>query len=295
MSDLMKFEEAVARHNAAYAAFCEMYHSKTPPPQMPAVERTDWLTLIALVALVSASVIVSGSRTVVEFGGGLVGAAAFVMLELAIVAYGYIRTKKHYDEARHANVKRLTSAGMYLAFGVAVAANIHATLKQNGIAVWELVDVIILLLVAIAAPALAFIAGDVLGMEAVSARQRQSKAAARHAEAMQQWREGLNAAWHASPLYRNVRVVAVRDEALPSTTSNGTSIGTGMEAALPALSTLGHRKVRNATTLAEEFFQVHPGHIHTPCEQLVDQIGVGKSTINKVQQRLREGTRHESE
>lgn len=206
MTDITHFDDYAIRQRAAYAAFEEVYRVKTPPPAPPQVARRDYVTLLALGALVIASIIVSGSRTVAEFGGGIVGASAFVMLELGIVAYGYIRTKKHYDASRAESVKRLTSAGMGIALTVAVAANVHATLKANGVLLPAAIDTLILLSVALSAPILAFISGDALGMEAVSNQRAQADAQAAYDAAMADWRDGLNRAFAGSALYKQARV-----------------------------------------------------------------------------------------
>lgn len=238
VSEYGTLDSFVEQYTAAYAAHRATYILRNPQPektpydeiaQPPVLEeskRGDLLIIVALTVMVLASVIVSGSRTIDEFGGGLVGLAAFSMLEVGIVAYAYIRTKKHYDESRHQSVKRLTNAGMYLALAVTLSANLHATLKHNGVVMAPWLDTAILVLIAVSAPSLALISGDVLGMEAVAGSHRQRKAqeahqakveawnAARraHEESYQarvtEWQDGLNQSWNAqkSRLGVNIRI-----------------------------------------------------------------------------------------
>lgn len=50
-----------------------------------------------------------------------------------------------------------------------------------------------------------------------------------------------------------------------------------------------HTKVQNASELARAYFNAHPEALDMPARELVDVIGVGKSTINNVQQSMRKG------
>lgn len=304
MTNLMQFDDAVARHNAAYAAFASMYEVRTPRPIATEAEKEDWVTKGALTVLVTASVIVSGSRTVVEFGGGLIGAAAFVMLELAIVAYGYIRTKRYYDESRHNSTKRLITTGMVLAFVVALAANIHATLKQNGILSSPAassqttlmpafgipqheattVDIVILVLVSISAPALAFIAGDVLGMEDVASRRRQRKAAEDYAEVLAKWQEGLNSAWLNSPLYRSVKVSVSSEgaSALPPPSVSALSVADGQRTDSGRTAANNYTKKMDARTIVWTYLEQQPDAANLPVRELAVLLSVGKTTVSEV-------------
>lgn len=202
---LLKYDELVQRHDAAYAAFKSIYVSKNPAPTL---EKTgiDWLSVVILGVLVVASITVSGSRTIDEFGGGLVGVAAFVMLEIALIAYAYWRTKKADDVDQQRAVRKRANVGMWLAFGVSLAANLHATLKHAGIVMPAALDTGILILIAISAPSLALIAGDMLGMEAVAGLALKRQAGAAYHEALRIWSEGLNKSWDSQKSRWGVRV-----------------------------------------------------------------------------------------
>lgn len=285
---LSALDAAAAKHNAAYAAFASMYAARVPQPVAPTFSE-DWLTKIILLALVSASVIVSGSRTISEFGGGLVGVSAFIMLELGIVAYGYIRTRRYYDEQRHYSTKRMMTLGMMLAFAVALAANIHATLKQNQALLeggW--LDTAILLLVAVSAPALAFIAGDALGMEDVASRRKRAEAMRHYQQALQEWQQALNLEWQKSQLYRSVRVSAVQPILSDASALSMSALDRADMERTQTGHANGYSKRMNARALAREYLAQNPDALNGTSRELAQKLRIGKSTAADVLREIKE-------
>jgi hypothetical protein len=314
-TELMSWDGAVEKYEAAYAAHRRMYELRNPlptaraydaletRPEASVVKGENRLTLVVLGFMVLAAVIVSGSRTVPEFGGGIIGGAAFVMIELGIVAFAFIRTRTDYDEAKHAGVKKLVNIGMWLAFAVAVSANLHATLKHNGVEIATWINVPILVMLSISAPVLAFISGDVAGMYSALDASRQRRAdkeykeqlaaweagrrahEVEHEAAIEQWRDGLNASWNAAKAKMGVSIRVERDSASIPTLSNGNSIGNGMEnqpAALPSASTLGHTKKAMARQIVEQYLDEHEEALEMPAMELATLLEVGKSTVYTV-------------
>lgn len=220
-NQLQSFDEVAIRHNAAMAAARTIYEALHQRPQLARVDRSDWYIALGVTIIVIASVIVSGSRTVVEFGGGLIGVSAFVMLECAVVAYAFIRTKNNINTERIQDVRRLTNRGLKLAFTVAVAANIHATLKQSGVISAEWINIIILLLVGISAPTLAFISGDIAGLEYMKAVQKHRQNDEENARRIEAWDNGFNQYWAKQQSRWGVRI------ARSSVTSRIDARGTG--------------------------------------------------------------------
>lgn len=285
--------EAMTSHYVeAFEAHRRMYALRFPPPIKQAAQRTDRITAIALVVMVIASIIVSGSRTIIEFGGGnlWVGIPAFLMLECGMIAYAYIRTKKHYDKTRHESIKRWITGGMWLAFAVTLGANLHATLKAAEVFIPEWVNTAIYILLAVSAPTLALIAGDVLGMESVRNAHGDKEAEQVYRAEYVQWQEGLNASWNeqkrhmgvsirvSKPVSGNSTGIPVENESRQL--SNGNSNSFPLEA---SESTLGHRKAPNARSLAEEWFNGYTGDVFSiDAESVYRELGIGKSTFYKV-------------
>lgn len=224
----------VEQYSAAYQAHRATYALRVPPPEArdfpePQPEPPGWKlanagTLLQLALLVGASMVVSGSRTIPEFGD--VGVPAFVMLEMGLITYAFIRTSRNYSAERHKTLGGWVSAGMYMAFIVLLAANLDAVLTRQGVELPAEVDLVIDAFVAISAPVLALISGDVLGMYSIMQRQSRKKDADDYQvelagwlvrrdahEALQRaavdvWREGLNAAWNTTKKQMGVQLPA---------------------------------------------------------------------------------------
>jgi hypothetical protein len=267
MSELTQYDEMQARFAAAYEYHVQTYSIKNPPPAEPQDEGFDRIVVGGLALLVLSSVIVSGSRTIDEFGGGLIGWSAFAMLELGVVTYAYVRTKRHYDEEKHKSLKRQMTGGMLLALVVAVVANIHATAKQNDVYIADWINTIISLLVAISAPVLAFIAGDILGMEAVATQSRQSKAMKQWREEMERWREGLNRSWDAQKARLGI-VVEVKPD------RQAAEIDVNLRK-LPSIARPSPKMKK-----AIEWLRQHPEHLETESRVLAEMIGVSHTLAN---------------
>lgn len=267
MSELTQYDEMQARFAAAYEYHVQTYSIKNPPPAEPQDEGFDRIVVGGLALLVLSSVIVSGSRTIDEFGGGLIGWSAFAMLELGVVTYAYVRTKRHYDEEKHKSLKRQMTGGMLLALVVAVVANIHATAKQNDVYIADWINTIISLLVAISAPVLAFIAGDILGMEAVATQSRQSKAMKQWREEMERWRDGLNRSWDAQKARLGI-VVEVKSD------RQAAEIDVNLRK-LPSIARPSPKMKK-----AIEWLRQHPEHLETESRVLAEMIGVSHTLAN---------------
>lgn len=272
---LARYDDLANRHDAAYDSYERIYAKQHPMPIKPKSVGIDGVVVLTLILLVAASVIVSGSRTVIEFGGGFVGGSAFVMLELGIIGYAYIGAKR--DPKNHdRTVKRLTRFGIVMAFIVALSANIHATLKQHGVIVAFEIDTAILLFVAISAPTLAYIAGELLGIEAVAGNRRQSDVAAEYARQMMEWRDGLNRAFDSRKGRLGVRVEMEPEPALPAPSvsvqrPNGQS-GHGH----------GYVRESKASVTVRQHLDSSPQDASLTVRELAEKIGVGKSTVATV-------------
>lgn len=283
MSDLIRYSEFEQRHQAAIAAFRTIYESQNPLPEKAAVEKDSVFVPVALVLMIAASVIVSGSRTIVEFGGGLIGFSAFVMLEIGIVAYAFFRTRRNFNEDKVNGVRKLATFGLALAFAVAVAANVHAVLKEKGVALADWLNTGILVMVSISAPTLALISGDVLALESMANTVKTRKAEREYQAAMAEWRKQFNGSWNAQKSRWGVRVEALSDE-----DSNGiqrNSIGmNGMESReiVPSASTLGHSKQPQASKIVRDYLAEHPEAADMNPIELAAMLNVGKSTAYKI-------------
>lgn len=283
---IMQVDEFVALHEERYGAFTAVFSSRNPPPVLKAVSGVDWWTLGALALLVVASVTVSGSRTVVEFGGGLIGVAAFVMLEVAMIAYAYWRAKRNGKQnSGHAN--RLSSIGMWLAFAVSLAANLHATLRQDGANLPDWMDTMIFISMAISAPSLALIAGDMLGQEAVAALAIREAAQQAFEADLLIWKQALNSSWDANKARWGVRVERMNepDDSARIPADSGRKNLPQPESA---------PKLRNPREAAEIYYTDNPGALALKGAELVAlarTLGISKTVMYEVRAARLEGAK----
>lgn len=282
---LSQYDDIALKHNAAYAAFRTIYEAKLPAPVMPQVERESIFVPIALVVMIIASVVVSGSRTIVEFGGGLVGVSAFVMLEGAIVAYAFFHTRTDFQESRIADVRRLAKIGLILAFAVAVAANVHAVLKSKNVETSEWVNTGILILVAVSAPTLAFISGDIMALETLRNAFKARKAKDTYQAELAAWSKALNEVWAREKSKWGVKVEVSRPDSpqvdnfqLSSAVrpvdmdTDGRQFATGQ----------GYNKRTDARAMIWTHLEQNPRDAELKVRELAEKIGVGKSTVAEV-------------
>lgn len=274
--DLSQFDEMALIYNAGHAAFMSMYETRYPRPQPTALKRESVFIPIALCIMIIASVLVSGSRTVLEFGGGIVGVSAFVMLEGAIVTYAFFRTRLNFDDSRMESVRRLANRGLGLSFIVAVAANVHSVIKGAGIQTSPIITLIILILVAISAPTLAFISGDIMALELMRNSYKERKLEEAYRAAMEAWSNDLNTAWarEKSRIIGKSEPVQVEREK-PSELIKFNQISS-------------RNKPSPKLQKALDYFKEHPEHLETPSRELEVLIdGVSYGTINKAQVMIR--------
>ena len=274
--DLSRFDQIAMYHNAGHAAFKSMYETRYPSPQPVIMQRESVFVPVALCIMIIASVLVSGSRTVIEFGGGIVGVSAFVMLEGAIVTYAFFRTRLNFDDSRMESVRKLANRGLGLSFTVAVAANVHSVIRGAGIQTPPAITIIILILVAISAPTLAFISGDIMALELMRNSYKARKLEAEYITKLAEWNEGLNSSWNrekSKDMYR-VDVEAVQIETVNSVNSSLLQANTRFTPS---------RKLQQAL----DYFDIHPEDLSTESRKLQETIGVSHTTINKAQRMKR--------
>lgn len=284
------YDEFAAKHNAAFAAFKSMYEAKNPPPPKPTAARdmVSTIIILALSVVMVSSIVVSSSRTVVEFGGNLIGAMAFVMLEGGLVAYAFFRARRNASQSKIEDARRLATFGLVLAFASAIGANVDNVLKTHGLSIPQTVNTIINLLVALSAPTMAFISSDVLAIELMSGDRIKRQTEAVYQEAYSAWMESLNRAWSSQQRNWGVKVEVVSEPVrLPQTdtpalsassvrtdsgqTDNGQTAQTGY----------GYNRTADGQTKVVEYLTLHPEHAELSSRKLAELVGVGHDTANK--------------
>jgi len=272
------YDDYATRHEAAYTVFRRTYELENARPNVETVSR-DVVSLIIVLALTTvsiASIVVSGSRTVEEFGGGSIGAVAFVMIEGGIMAYGFFIARRNANKQRLQQTVKWAMAGLVLTVMVGLGANADAVLRGHGITVPKEINIVINLLVALSAPALAFISSDVLAIELMATEIRRREAAIEFSERTREWQKALNTAW--SKQQRSWGAKIEISKSVSNTLSNGIPIeNVGI---LPSKSIAGHKKAPDASKRIEQYFQENPMEISNGnALEIAELLGVGKSSV----------------
>lgn len=278
---LAQYDEIQTRLLAAYGAFEKVYDTQRPMPTRTrnnGLTLTTIITIVALIILVIAAMWVSGSRTIVEFM--TVGYPAFVMLEVGSLVYAFRRAMN--SEKQEAFSRDLVKAGLVICVVVMLAGNIDATLTEHGILIPPIAKTIIILAVAVSAPILTFIAGDILGIEVASIAKRQEAIEAAFLETLDRWRQEKENSWNSQKARwgANVRVEPIVISTPVQALSNGIPMENDGSDASKSL--LGHKKQPNARKIVEAFFTENPTAVDGNPLEIAATLGVGKSTVYTV-------------
>lgn len=269
MENIMQFDELAVRHNAAMSAYLSMFEARTPRPQKEQVSRdiVSFITMIALAIVMVAAVIVSSSRTIDEFGGGAIGATAFVMVEGGIMAYAFFRARRNANKTRLQNTVRWATAGLILTFVVGLGANTDATMKYLGIELPTWINTSIHVLVAISAPTLAFISSDVLAIELMATDIKRREAEESYKAALEEWWAAFTRSWSAQQKNWGVKVEMQPQKQLE------------IDVNLRKLTAIDRPSPK--LKIALEWLRAHPEHVDTESRKLGGMIGVSHTLANE--------------
>lgn len=275
-----QFDELAIRHNAAMMAFKTMHEARHPFPTKEKIAR-DMVSLIivfALAIVMIAAVIVSSSRTIDEFGGGAIGATAFVMIEGGIMAYAFFRARRNASKTRLQNTVRWATAGLILTFIVGLGANTDASLRHQGIILPQWINTVIHLLVAVSAPTLAFISSDVLAIELMATDIKRRENDERFKAQADEWWAAFNRSWASQQKNWGVRVDIEQQRQIPSDISSNLIKNNDISRFKPS------PKLQKAL----DYLRMNEGDLFTPPRELESKItGISYGTIHKAQQLIR--------
>lgn len=288
---MLTIENKAEQVQKAYSAFLEVHTLANPLPVLKTAktERSDNVMLFGIFIVLVGATIASASHTIptlvkdASFIGQLVGVAFFVMIELAIIIFAFFYTRIS-GSANIEQVKVLAKRGLGFVLMIAIGANLHYVMKDNGFAVltgdasiaWKLFDFAVSVLFALSAPIVAFISGEVMAITLAYRNNAQSRLDAEYAKQVEAWRASANEAW--SHQKRNwggsVRVESVPVGALNgvSTLLDGRTTNSGR----------GYTRVSTASEKVKAYIQDNPDSINLPVRELATLIGVGKTTVASV-------------
>ncbi len=286
-----QIQNEVDRAEAGYIGFRRFYTVTTPLPEKEDYQSENRFIQIVLGVILTASMIVSGSHTIITFSNGstlphlLVGFAGFCMLELTLAAFAFVGTQRHYrvEQSEPKSFKRFILAGVVIPFIVMILGNIDDTFRSRGIEVGETLHVVILLGVALSGPLLAFIVGDVLAMYSVIDRVQRRRHDKAYQEVIKEWEEGLRRSWASKAGDYGGRVKVSVDRVPVAMLSNVLSeqTDTDRQQTDTRQSGAGFTRVSSATQQAKQWLSENPDKAGLPLRQLSEMIGVGKDSIAK--------------
>ena len=295
------------QHKRAYDAFSKIHEREFPMPSKP-VWHIALPMLIFPVALIAiAGLALSSLRTAPVFMqvakafvaleiAGIEAALAVMIIEFAVLVYRianliteYNRTKKIPD------IRQWVKVGFWSAFGILLTSNIYASVgKLTFLAnLSGFMDFAISLLVAISAPLLAFVSGDIIASLWITAQEKREAIFAAYEAALANWRDGLNNRWKGERTKWGVKV-KVSIPALPSNVSNTVSnLSNGQsnsQSEQSSKTTLGHKKSPDASKRVRAYFIDNPDDLYREdlsVRDLARVIGVGHATVDNVRRELK--------
>jgi len=303
---LRVYQAHAKRHEQAYLSFTQVYELENPKPKAPAIHAgLPWLMLpflviavsgIALSALRTAPIFASIARPIVgEQMANWEAALAVIVIEFTMVVLRYVMVIQSVQDGKELHLARWMQAGFWLAFGVAVVANIYSSVVHLEALknITAVMDVVVALIVGVSAPVLAFISGDVLASLYARAELVRKRMSGEHRELLAVWSDTKERRWSARQSSYGVKIhVENASNSLSNSNSNG-NFGMENARALPSRSILGHSKQPNASEIARTHFQINPSTLWDDSVDLVAlaaTLEIGKSTMYNVRTKMRTET-----
>lgn len=288
------------RYERAFAAFTRIYeqeHPKPPPPGRWA--GFPWL-LFPFALIAGAGILLSALRTAPVFqqiAEPLVGfwlsiaeaVLALIVIELMIVVVRYVVVLQDEQDGKlnAAGLRFWMLIGFWVAFGVAIAANVYASVKHVPLIApyMPFAEFAMALAVGLAAPLLAFISGDILGSIYVRSQRQRTAIVDQHRAAVEAWAEGRERRWNARKGDYGLRI-------------NVESLTSGQPSALsavrPQADTDGQRtdgthgygqgyvRRTDAREKVAAYLDANPDALKLTVRELADAAGVGKTVAAQV-------------
>jgi hypothetical protein len=294
------YDETAAQIEAAYLGFARVYEVQHPRPVMQAQNTGVFgVVHIGLAGALIGSLIVSAYHTIpifvgkdVSIGVGiLVAIATFFMIELAIVTLSYRATMNAASRNEVSRVRIFTNVGRYFIVGLAISSNLLAVFKAENAGqlgtVWQIAENIIFIYVAVSAPVIAFIIGDLLAIDVLKHNSKRDRQQEQYDTMLREWREGLNEAWNkqkgkwganvdiqVSTPKKTQTDAPLLSSVVSSTQTDNRQTG------------YGYTRVSTAIETAKAYLIEHPESIDLSVRELADVIGVGKDSVARAKKEL---------
>lgn len=297
MDELQIYDQHAERHQKAWSAFTQIYILEHPKPQVPRWWQGLPYLMLPFSVIVLAGIALSAFRTAPVFQQialatvdmGLATAEAIlavIVIEVFLVLgrYAWVLMSAQEGEENVGSVKAWMQAGFWIAFAIAVFANLYASVSHLPIVApyKEAIDLVIALLVGVSAPLLAFISADILGIQWVRSERRRDALKATFNSAVSEWFAARENSWNARKKDYGLKISVVQSST-PS--ASVLSDQTDKTRQLPAPS--GFTRTPDGQRRVVEYLNAHPDAAALPSRRLAEQIAVetgvqvGHDTANK--------------
>ena len=302
------YDQTAAQIEAAYLGFARVYEVQHPRPVMQAQNTGVFgAKHIGLLLALVGSIIVSASHTIpvflgvqtimdVTLGAELaIALAAFVMIEIGIVTFAYSATESAVNRDEVHRVRAFTNAGKWFIAAVMFVANVYYVLQINVIpadagGVWSAIRVVIYLAVGASAPVVAFITGDILAIDVLKHRSRQTRAQEQYDAQLATWIDALNEQWNKQKgkwgANVDIQVSTPKKTQTDAHQLSSTVSQVSSQATDTRQTGYGYTRVSTAIETAKAYLIEHPEAIDLSVRELADVIGVGKDSVARAKKEL---------
>lgn len=279
-------------HEQAFSAFLRMDALEHPlPPTLRWYHGLPWLMLpFGMVAL--AGILLSSLRTAPVFKDAAIGVVglqlsiveavlAVIITEMFLVVARYVRIliAARNGKPLH-DIDGLLGWGFGLAFGVAIFANLYANVGDLPILApyKSVVDLLVGILVAISAPVLAFICGDVLAVLWLQSEKHRNTMREQFDLLMQEYLAARERRWTAQKSRYGVRIDISADR---QTDRQPVLSGHVLSEQTDTRQTgYGYTRTADGRQKVVTYLNEHPKEIQLPLRTLAERIGVNKDTVS---------------
>lgn len=310
------------QHEQAWSSFIQADAREHPQPARPAwYVGLPWAFGPFLVIAIS-GILLSALRTAPVFAAiaePLVGQSlaaleavlALIVIEVSIVVIRFITVLHDAQDGRlnEARLRGWMSRGFYLAFGIALLANVYASVSHVVLfgPLLPVADLVIATAVGISAPVLALVSGDILGAIVVRASRVRARAQEQYRSEMEQWEEARMRRWQSYRARIGLRPSAELSERTSALTgadrwlSDGLSDRTDIRQALSdrmsdrtGIGQQSDTQVKSGE-LVRQWLSEHPEDAALSVRALSDKLmqatgrRVSPDTINRVRREVTDG------
>lgn len=304
------YDNTAERARKAWLTFLELYVLEHPQPPAPKWWNQFPVTMVIFGVVATAGMLLSALRTAPTFqsiAAVTVGAElasveallAIIVVELFLVTVRFVIVVQKSSTEIVKQTMRWMMTGFVVALTVALAANLYSTTKDLlFIAPFRpVIDFIASIIIGGAAPLLAVISGDIMGLLWLKSEAHRASLRQQYDVQMQMWTSARDERWKSDKArfggtirIQTEPVPAIASHAerpVPSVPSHVSSHETGRDVT-ERHTGYGFQRTADGETQVLNYFNEHPDEVALPVRELEARIGVSKSTVSRARRKWQE-------